>query len=76
MSEGGRTLCIASPNPDTFINHEQRQEIAQMQLRQKIHIESLQEIHIPHGIGYMVNGYRVVTTAEIKQTPEIINRRT
>jgi len=73
MDAGNRTLCIASLNPDTFINPEQRITITNMLLMQKIHIAAIQETHIPHDLNYTLNGYRIITSAAIKQIPEQTN---
>ena len=48
MEAGNRTLCIASLNPDTFVNPEQRLTITNMLNQQKIHIAAIQETHTYH----------------------------
>ena len=75
MEAGNRTLCIASLNPDTFINPDQRLTIANMLILRKIHIAAIQETHIPHDLDYTLNGYRIITSA-IKQIPEQTNPQT
>jgi len=68
--EGIRSLSIASINPDNFILEKAQTEITEMLLRNKIHIEAIQETHIPRDLNYKLNGYRIITTAEIQGNKE------
>ena len=39
--------------------------------RNKINIASIRETHYPYGHNYINNGYRIITTAAIKNTDTI-----
>ena len=68
MKEGNRSLSIASINPDNFAHEITQTEITEMLLRKKIHIAAIQETHIPRDLNYKLNGYRIITSAAIRET--------
>jgi len=69
MQTGNRTLSIASINPDNFMNPEKQRQITNMLLTNKIHIAAIQETHLAHDTSYIMNGYRIITSAS-KKHPE------
>ena len=66
MQTGNRTLSIASINPDNFMNPEKQRQITNMLLTNKIHIAAIQETHLAHDASYIMNGYRIITSASEK----------
>jgi len=65
MRPGNRTIIVVSLNPDNFTSQETKIAAVQMIRKQKIHIEAIQETHIPHDHNYKFNGYRIITTNAI-----------
>ena len=66
MENGLRTLNIASLNPDLMKGKETQQEIINNLTRNKIQIAMIQETHIVTDLSYMMDNYRVITTAAEK----------
>jgi len=69
-NQGNCTLNIVSINPDALTTQESRQRLTEELLRNKIHLAAIQETHIAHGQNYLHNGYRIITSAAIKNTSE------
>jgi len=70
---GLNTLAIVSMNPDHLTTNEVQQDITQQLLKNKLHIEIIQETHIPKDQSFSRNEYRVITSAATpnpKVTPE------
>jgi len=73
MKKGMGALTIAIINPDHFVANQVQQDITQQLPKKKIHIEIIQETHIPRDLNYEINGYRIITSAATpnpRKTPE------
>ena len=66
MKKGISAISVVSLNPDHFITDEVQQDITQQLIKKKIHIEIIQETHIPRNLNYGKNGYRIITSSAIK----------
>ena len=75
---GNRTLRIVSVNPDSLTTAESMLRMAEILLRNKIHLDAIQETHIPYGPNYVTDGYRIIASSEKWHKPPAtrpVNRR-
>ena len=66
MEGGLRTLNIASLNPDSMKETTIQQEIINGLTKNKMHIAMIQETHIAKDLNYMIDNYRIITSAAEK----------
>jgi len=57
-----KTLTIVSLNPDNLININKQNDILHELQKRKVHIAAIQDTHIPHGLDFARNGYRIITS--------------
>ena len=69
---GYRTLSIIPLNPDNCIPNAREEDIIHELQKREIHISAIQETHIPRGISYILNVYRVIATESRKTNSENI----
>ena len=69
-TSGNCTLNIIAINPDSLTKQESKMQITEAMLRNEIRIAAIQETHIPNGQNYLINGYRLITSAAIRDTEQ------
>ena len=64
---GLRALSVISINPDNLISTERRTDIIrELQKKKRIRIAAISETQIPHGLEFLRDGYKIITSAARK----------
>ena len=66
MENGIRKMDISSIIPGSMKEEQMQRDITKDITRNKIHTSAIQETHIIHDRGYLLDNYRIITAASSK----------